>query len=179
MIWDKNNVRIFSVMAKTSSSINTDFIISFFLPEGMIDWFEVVNIKEEPNKGTAQADVLYNSVLHIYLDERDTRNGEEMGLNPNGFTEATLIKDYPIRTRKVLLHVRRRRYLDADNRNVILNQYQIASDGTKLSVEFVFFKGSEVERYYKHHLSDFETWSQRNMQQTGSCKPKIWILAVA
>ena len=58
-------------MAKNSSSINTDFIISFFLPEGMIDWFEVVNIKEEPNKGTAQADVLYNSILHIYLDERE------------------------------------------------------------------------------------------------------------
>ena len=44
-------------MAKNSSSINTDFIISFFLPDGMIDWFEVVNIKEEPNRGTAQADV--------------------------------------------------------------------------------------------------------------------------
>lgn len=75
-------------------------------------------------------------MLHIYLDERDTRNGEEMGLKPNGFTEPTLIKDYPIRNRKVLLHVRRRRYLDADNRNVILNQYPLASDGTKLSVEF-------------------------------------------
>ena len=48
---------IFAFMAKNSSSINTDFIISFFLPDGMIDWFEVVNIKEEPNRGTAQADV--------------------------------------------------------------------------------------------------------------------------
>ena len=115
-------------MAKNSSSINTDFIISFFLPDGMIDWFEVVNIKEEPNRGTAQADVLYNSVLHIYLDERDTRSGE----------------DYPIRNRKVLLHVRRRRYLDADNRNVILNQYPLTADGTKVSVEFgLFFKDSD------------------------------------
>lgn len=104
-----------------------DFIISFFLPEGMIDWFEVVNIKEEPNTGTAQADILYKSVLHIYLDERDNRSGEEMVLKPNGFTEATLIKDYPIRNRKVLLHVRRRRYLDADNRNIILNQYPLTS----------------------------------------------------
>lgn len=144
LIWDKNNVRIFAVMAKNSSSINTDFIISFFLPDGMIDWFEVVNIKEEPNKSTAQADVLYNSVLHIYLDERDTRSGEEMGLKPNGFTEPTLIKDYPIRNRKVLLHVRRRRYLDADNRNVILNQYPLTADGTKVSVEFgLFFKDSD------------------------------------
>lgn len=131
-------------MAKKSSNINTDFIISFFLPEGMIDWFEVVDINEEANTGTAEADVLYNSVLHIYLDERDTRTGEEIGLKPNGFTEPTLIKDYPIRNRKVLLHVRRRRYLDADNRNIILNHYPLAADGTKVSVEFgLFFKDSD------------------------------------
>ena len=72
-------------MAKKSSIINTDFIISFFLPEGMIDWFEVVNIKEEPNRGTAQADVLYNSVLHIYLDERDNRTGEENAAHRHRF----------------------------------------------------------------------------------------------
>lgn len=27
--------------------------------------------------------------------------------------------------------------------------------------KFFHIKGSEVERYYKHHLSDFETWSQK------------------
>lgn len=131
-------------MKKNSSNISTDFIISFFLPEGMIDWFEVVNIKEESNTGTAQADVLYKSVLNIYLDERDNRTGENMGLKPNGFTEPTIIKDYPIRNRKVLLHVRRRRYLDADNRNIILNQYPLTADGTKVSVEFgIFLKDSD------------------------------------
>lgn len=26
---------------------------------------------------------------------------------------------------------------------------------------FFHIKGSEVERYYKHHLSDFETWTQK------------------
>lgn len=128
-------------MNKKTSSINTDFIISFFLPEGMIDWFEVVNMTEVPNTGKTQADILYNSILNIYLDERDNREGEQLGLKPNGFTEATVIKDYPIRNRKVLLHVRRRRYIDADGRNVILNQYPLASDGTKVSVEFgLFFK---------------------------------------
>ena len=55
----------------------------------MIDWFEVVNIKEEANTGTVQADVLYNSVLNIYLDERDNREEENMRLRPNGFTEPT------------------------------------------------------------------------------------------
>ena len=128
-------------MEKKTSSINTDFIISFFLPDGMIDWFEIVNIIEEPNTGTAHADVLYSGVLNIYLDERDNRTEEEFGLKPNGFTEPTVVKDYPIRNRKVLLHVRRRRYVDADGRNIILNQYPLTADGTKVSVEFgLFFK---------------------------------------
>jgi transposase len=131
-------------MEKKISSINTDFIISFFLPDGMIDWFEIVKITEEPNTGTAQADVLYSSVLNIYLDERDNRTEEEFGLKPNGFTEPTVVKDYPIRNRKVLLHVRRRRYVDADGRNIILNQYPLTADGTKVSVEFgLFFKDGD------------------------------------
>ena len=132
------------LMKKKTSSINTDFIISFFLPDGMIDWFEIVNIIEEPNTGTAQADVLYSGVLNIYLDERDNRTEEEFGLKPNGFTEPTVVKDYPIRNRKVLLHVRRRRYTDAEGRNIILNQYPLTADGTKVSVEFgLFFKDSD------------------------------------
>lgn len=131
-------------MEQNNSGISADFIISFFLPDGMMDWFEVVRIVEEPNTGNAQADILYNSVLNIYLDERDSREGEQLGLKPNGFTEATVIKDYPIRNRKVLLHVRRRRYLDADGRNIILNQYPLTADGTKVSVEFgLFFKDSD------------------------------------
>lgn len=128
-------------MEKKSSSISTDYIVSFFLPDGMIDWFEIVQIVEESNRGNAEADVLYKSVLNIYLDERDNRSNEQLGLKPNGFTEPTVIKDYPIRNRKVLLHVRRRRYLDADGRNIILNQYPLTADGTKVSVEFgLFFK---------------------------------------
>lgn len=131
-------------METTSASNKMDFILSFFLPEGMIDWFEIVKIIEEPNKGTEQADVLYGTVMHIYLDERDNRTGEELGLKPNGFTEPTVVKDYPIRNRKVLLHVRRRRYVDADNRNVILNQYPLTAEGTKVSVEFgLFFKDGD------------------------------------
>ena len=31
-------------MEQKNSGISTDFIISFFLPEGMLDWFEVVKI---------------------------------------------------------------------------------------------------------------------------------------
>ena len=128
-------------MEQNTLGIDRDFFISFFLPEGMIDRFEVVNMTEENNPGTTIADKLYNRILNIYLDERDNRSGEQMDLKPNGFTEPTVIKDYPIRNRKVLLHVRRRRYLDADGRSIILNQYPLNPEGTKVSVEYgLFFK---------------------------------------
>lgn len=137
------NVYLSGMIQKTSDT-NKEFFISFFLPDGMIDWFEVVNAIEEPNTGITKADVLYSSILNIYLDERDNRQCEQLGLKPNGFTEPTVIKDYPIRNRKVLLHVRRRRYLDAEGRNVILNQYPLTADGTKVSVEFgAFFKDDD------------------------------------
>ena len=117
-------------------------MISFMLPENMLDWFEVVRIEEKDNdKPCHELDVLYPKVLHIYLDERDSRQGEELGLVPNGFTEPKEIHDYPVRSRKLVLHVRRRRYLDADRHNIILCNYPLAAEGTRLSVEYgAFFK---------------------------------------
>lgn len=119
-----------------------EFFASFFLPDGMLDWFDIVRVAEEPNKGKKKYDELFTNILHIYLDERDNREGEELGLKPIGFTEPTVVSDYPIRNRKVILHIRRRRYLDSDGRNVILNHYPLKADGTELSVEFgAFLKG--------------------------------------
>ena len=137
----KKEMLYLCAMEQQTLGIDRDFFISFFLPDGMIDWFEVVHMSEENNPGTTIADKLYNRILNIYLDERDNRSEDQTGLKPNGFTEPTVIKDYPIRNRKVLLHVRRRRYLDADGRNVILNQYPLNPEGTKVSVEYgLFFK---------------------------------------
>ena len=52
-------------MEKNTSSILSDFIISFFLPDGMIDWFEIVRMEEEPNTGKAKVDALYDSILNM------------------------------------------------------------------------------------------------------------------
>ena len=117
-------------------------LASFFLPEGILDWFDVVRMEETDNdKSAHELDVLYPKVLHIYLDERDNRQGVELGLVANGFTEESVIHDYPARSRKMVLHVRRRRYKDADGLNVILCNYLLAAEGTRLSVGFgAFFK---------------------------------------
>ena len=108
-------------------------LASFFLPEGILDWFDVVRMEETDNdKPAHELDVLYPKVLHIYLDERDNRQGEELGFVANGFTEESVIHDYPARSRKMVLHVRRRRYQDADGRHCQhLNIYKRRNTDTK------------------------------------------------
>ena len=60
-------------------------------------------------------------------------------LRPNGFTEPTLVNDFPIRDHKVVLHIRRRRWLDDTGKNVVLNVYNLAVTGTRYSEEFAAF----------------------------------------
>ncbi len=112
------------------------FMSSFLLPEGMLDFFDVVRIEEE----TLPKEKIYRGgILHIYLDELDNRTKEQDSLISNGFTEPTLINDFPIRDRKVVLHIRRRRWLDTEGHNVVLNVYNLATKGTRYSEEFAAF----------------------------------------
>ena len=124
-------------MKKTESDLGKYvFMSSFLLPNGMLDFFDVVRVDEEP---LPKEKVYTGGILHIYLDELDNRTKDQQSLTPNGFTEPTLINDFPIRDRKVVLHVRHRRWLDADGHNVVLNVYSLATKGTRYSEEFAAF----------------------------------------
>lgn len=75
----------------------------------------------------------YKTEFHMYLDEKDNRTEQLKTLRSNGFTEETIIDDFPVRNRKFILHVRRRRWLDADGHNVVLNVYQLTAEGKRLT----------------------------------------------
>lgn len=111
-----------------NTSAKFEFLASFILPNGILDWFDFVKANEEP---VEKKDCIYKSTLHIYLDEKDNRTNEHLLLKPNGFTEPTVIKDFPVRNRNLILHVRRRRYLDENGKNVILNLYPTTAEGTR------------------------------------------------
>lgn len=135
-------------MEDTSSS-KFEFLASFLLPNGMLDWFDFVSAKEEVAE--KKKDSIYKSTLHIYLDEKDNRSAETQHLRLNGFTEETIVKDFPVRDRNLILHIRRRRYLDEDGKSVILSVYQATADGTRYSEEFAaFLKGTDgLESCYR------------------------------
>ena len=107
--------------------------ISFFLPEGLLDFFDLVWVESQ-------------SLIH--LDERDNRTEDMQELRPNGFTEPTILTDFPIRERQVELHIRRRRWLTPDGKNVILNIYPLVASGTRYSAEFAAFFVFLLPKYF-------------------------------
>lgn len=67
------------------------------------------------------------------MDERDNHSENDQDLHPNGYTEATNVEDFPIRNRKVIIHIRRRRWLDNNGKNVLFDTCPLSAKGTRLS----------------------------------------------
>jgi hypothetical protein len=77
-------------------------LVRYVLPVEIVDYFDLVDLHES------------EGVLDLYLDESNILPEEYLtkSLSSNGFYEASTIKDFPLRDRKVILHVRRRRWVD-------------------------------------------------------------------
>jgi hypothetical protein len=104
-------------------------LTSYILPQEINESFELKEVIEN------------ESGLHIYLEEKG-RQPEGYGkLQPNGFYEETQIRDFPIRDRKVTLHVKRRRWKDSTGKS-ISKDWELVAKGTRHSKEFAaFLKG--------------------------------------
>jgi hypothetical protein len=106
--------------------------MKYVLPKELVEFFSLVEIKEEPYKDT--------SVLHLYLDENNVLPSEyrDIELFSNGFYPESTIKDFPLRDRKVVLHIRRRRWKDESGKSYS-SQFDLTAEGTRYSREFAFF----------------------------------------
>lgn len=125
-------------MAKKLSTFDYSTLVRYMLPEGILDYFEITKIDEEVTNEKDETGTVIR-ILHIYLDERDLRDKVWHDMQPNGFTEPRLFNDFPQREHKVLLHVRRRRCLDENGHNVVLETLPLVAEGTCYSVEFADF----------------------------------------
>lgn len=108
-----------------------------------MDFFELVWAETQSlDSRESKKEILHTGTLHIYLDELDNRTDQMPDIRPNGFTEETVISDFPVRDKKLTLHIRRRRWLTPEGKSVILNMYPLVADGTRYSAEFAaFLKG--------------------------------------
>jgi len=101
---------VFVVMDKDTTQAKLyEHYLSFFLPEGMLDFFGLVWMETES------------------LTSRES----QQDVRPNGFTEPTTMPDFPVRDRRVELHIRRRRWLPPEVNSLILNIYPLVAEGTR------------------------------------------------
>ena len=78
--------------------------------------------------------LLYYILPSFILDSFELVNAEDKPVdNP------TQVQDFPIRDRKTVLHIRRRRYVDSDGKSVIINNFNLSAQGTRYSDEFADF----------------------------------------
>ncbi len=103
-------------------------LVRYVLPRELVDYFSLVSI--DAVSGT----------LHLRLDEINIIPEEyvSLDLSSNGFYEESTIKDFPLRDRKVILHVRRRRWVDTDGKSYS-RDWNLTAEGTRYSKEFAYF----------------------------------------
>ncbi len=99
------------------------------LPSGVLDFFEIRDVKKE------------GDYLHIYLDEQDNIPQEysKEHYRSNGFLPETQIKDFPIREHFVTLHVKRRRWLLVDSGQKVKRDWSLVAPGTRITKDFAVF----------------------------------------
>ncbi len=119
-----------------------EILAKCLLPTHMLEWFELTNVEVKPKENTATQDTQSEespvNIIHLYLDENNLTPDNREDLRPNGFTPAKTFPDFPIRGQEVLLHVRRRRWLDTENHNV-MSEFDFIQESTRCSKELADF----------------------------------------
>lgn len=114
-------------------STASETLVRLILPEGILDYFELVNVEQGPD-----------GQLNIYLEEKNLSPSgyEKSQLESKGFLPETAIQDFPIRGHKVALCIKRRRWEVKESGAIITRDWNLVRKGARMTTEFgVFLKG--------------------------------------
>ena len=114
-------------------------LLSLFLPEGLLTYFDIVGFDKKPIK-----DPLYVNRLTIHLEEKKEipEAYKKYQYKASGFMEPRVVNDYPIRDNLVSLSLKRRRWdvlIDEKWNKVNRSWGDFIAQGTRLSKEFAAF----------------------------------------
>ena len=104
-------------------------LAKLFFPEGMLDYFDIVNYEDLDNK------------LHFYLEEKNILP-EAYKTHPavsKGFTDEIVLEDFPLRGKEVFLHVKKRRWTLKDTGEIIKRDWNMTARKMRMTKEFADF----------------------------------------
>ena len=117
-------------------------LAEFVLPSDVLHYFSIVKIESD------------TSLLRIYLDEKMEKElSDDLHFESKGFMEAVEVTDFPIRDHKVILVLRRRRWIDIrTGKSFSLPlQIDITASGTRYSKVLLFDKNKLKALYLFIH----------------------------
>ncbi len=99
------------------------------LPSGLLDYFEITKVEE----GSIE--------IVIYLEEQNNfqPSDSSIKLESKGFYPNVLVNDFPIRGKRLILNIRRRRWINKDTGEYLKRNFPIVADGTRMTQEFASF----------------------------------------
>ena len=123
-------------------------LLEAFLPEFLLEHFDVVNLKKLGDLSTKQM------TFEIHLDEKNIIHQEVDSDNyeSKGFLPSSRVQDFPIRCKAVYLLIRRRRWRHKMTKSEIYNDISFVAKGVKLTEDisdFLKATGRDPRRYDK------------------------------
>lgn len=110
-------------------------IASLVFPNQFLSYFDIVSVDH-----ISSSKILDDTIMFRFEEKDDLRCKEEgHSYRPNGFYEASSIRDFPLRDKKVFLEIKRRRWIDLSTNQSVSNKYELVANGTRHSKEFAAF----------------------------------------
>ena len=124
------------IFAKNTSLENHLELLKLFLPELLVEHFEITQTKT------------VSETLHLYFEEKNQPPVEHSSkmLVSKGFHEEITVQDFPLRGKHVFLHIKRRRWTDKDTNGILQRDWNLVAKGSRLTEEFAVFL-KEISRY--------------------------------
>ena len=116
-----------------------DVFLRFIFPNGMFDYFNLVDFIEKPDK------------VEIYFEEKNEIPQEyaDDKLESKGFYEQVRMYDYPMRGRSCILYIKKRRWYNHTLNKYVSRNWKLMAEGTQISKEFASFLKA-MDRLSRH-----------------------------
>ncbi len=111
------------------SNDNLLALAKYLLPEVLVDYFSLTNHE------------IMSEELHFYFSENNVIPIEHSDkiLMSKGFHSESTVQDFPIRGKQVYLHIKRRRLIEKETRQIITRDWDIVAKGTRMTDDFATF----------------------------------------
>jgi hypothetical protein len=111
-------------------------LLKLFLPELLVEHFEITNSKQD------------GETLHLFFEEHNKPPIEHTSktLISKGFHDEITIQDFPLRGKRVLLHIKRRRWTDKQTKSIVQRDWNLVAKGSRMTEEFAVFL-KEISRF--------------------------------